>query len=244
MKRTLIVGDTHGMLQELNELVRAANYDPYTDRLIFVGDFLDRGPDSVGCVRRARELGAECVLGNHEAKYIRFKSHQERIEQDRHYKNPMRFDAAKTAIYEGLTDADWAYMKAAPPYIKLHDGKKDVYVAHAGFQPFLPIETQNPKFMTMIRYVDERGNFASNGTPFKPEGNVKPWNEVWCREENVVYGHQIWSTDKPHINENELDGKCYSIDQGCVYGFSLTMLILPTYEFVQVKAHKAYSTLH
>lgn len=61
-----IVGDLHGCLDLLQaELVRIA-FDPAADRLLSVGDLIDRGPDSMGCLRLLRELWFFAVRGNHE----------------------------------------------------------------------------------------------------------------------------------------------------------------------------------
>ena len=70
-----IVGDLHGDVEALERLLSHLHYDaqgihPHGRRLVFVGDLVDRGPDSVSMVRRIRtfvEQGvAQCVLGNHE----------------------------------------------------------------------------------------------------------------------------------------------------------------------------------
>jgi hypothetical protein len=69
-----IVGDVHGELQGLERLLARLGYDAEgrhpSRRLVFVGDLVDRGPDSVGVVERVSawvEAGrAQCVLGNHE----------------------------------------------------------------------------------------------------------------------------------------------------------------------------------
>jgi len=70
-----IVGDVHGELDALNDLLRQLGYDedghhPQQRRLVFVGDLVDRGLDSYGVVRRVQRLmqngKAYCVLGNHE----------------------------------------------------------------------------------------------------------------------------------------------------------------------------------
>jgi hypothetical protein len=75
-----IVGDVHGELDVLLALVEKLGYDargehPAGRRLVFVGDLVDRGPDSVGVVRWVRrcveEHGGFCVLGNHELNLVR-----------------------------------------------------------------------------------------------------------------------------------------------------------------------------
>ena len=69
-----IIGDVHGELEALESLLRRLGGDPHAGRLarpaVFVGDLVDRGPDSPGVVRLVRRLveagQAWCVVGNHE----------------------------------------------------------------------------------------------------------------------------------------------------------------------------------
>lgn len=74
-QRIFVVGDVHGCLQEFDALLSNINYNATTDKLILMGDMVAKGPDSLGVVRRAKELGALCVRGNHEDKVIRFKTY-------------------------------------------------------------------------------------------------------------------------------------------------------------------------
>lgn len=65
---TLVIGDIHGRLDRLEGLLDSLPYWP--DRFIFLGDYLDRGPDSRGVIDRLLRLAQEeeCVFirGNHE----------------------------------------------------------------------------------------------------------------------------------------------------------------------------------
>ena len=64
--RVIIVGDVHGCLEEFEDLLLSCQYDPLDCTLILVGDFVNKGPYSARVVRKARELGAVCVRGNHD----------------------------------------------------------------------------------------------------------------------------------------------------------------------------------
>lgn len=69
---TWIVGDVHGWTKVFDRLVKKIDLRPRKDRLWLVGDLVNRGPDSLGMLRRAKELDREmgprfaAVLGNHD----------------------------------------------------------------------------------------------------------------------------------------------------------------------------------
>src|ERR1700744_6498091 len=50
----------------VEELLQKLDFDKERDHLIFTGDMIFKGPDSLGVVDLARDLGASCVRGNHE----------------------------------------------------------------------------------------------------------------------------------------------------------------------------------
>jgi len=64
--RDFVVGDLHGMLPALVNMLANVQFDPENDRLFSVGDLVDRGPDSLGCLRLLREPWFHAVLANHE----------------------------------------------------------------------------------------------------------------------------------------------------------------------------------
>lgn len=75
-----VIGDVHGEIEALESLLSHLGYDPrgrHPDdrKLVFLGDLVDRGPDSPAVVRLVRtameEGGAQCVLGNHELNLLR-----------------------------------------------------------------------------------------------------------------------------------------------------------------------------
>lgn len=65
--RILVVGDVHGCLEELKELLSLCKYDEMQCTLIFVGDLVNKAPYSAEVVQFVRSLrNAYCVRGNHD----------------------------------------------------------------------------------------------------------------------------------------------------------------------------------
>ena len=75
--RKVVIGDVHGCLEELITLIAKLNLNE-TDEVVFVGDLLNKGPDSFGVWRYVQERnnfnGAKVVFcwGNHEDKHYRY----------------------------------------------------------------------------------------------------------------------------------------------------------------------------
>ena len=76
--RTIIIGDVHGMAEELRDLLNKLALNE-GDALVFVGDLVDKGPESVEIIRMVRELSARfdvvVVEGNHDERHRRFRKH-------------------------------------------------------------------------------------------------------------------------------------------------------------------------
>ena len=65
--RDLIVGDVHAQRATFERLLEIVNYDPAGgDRLLLLGDLIDRGPDSAGMLQWLQRDGVYCIRGNHE----------------------------------------------------------------------------------------------------------------------------------------------------------------------------------
>ena len=68
--RVIAIGDVHGCIDELQDLLRQCDYRP-GDLIVFLGDLVCKGPDSISVVQMAREIGAIGVRGNHDFEVIR-----------------------------------------------------------------------------------------------------------------------------------------------------------------------------
>jgi bis(5'-nucleosyl)-tetraphosphatase (symmetrical) len=71
-KRLIAVGDVHGMLEPLKELLKKVDFDPVSgnDHVVLVGDMVNKGPDSAAVIDYAMEIGASAVRGNHEDRVL------------------------------------------------------------------------------------------------------------------------------------------------------------------------------
>jgi hypothetical protein len=242
--RTLVIGDVHGCLDELLALLDVVQYHQGADRLVFVGDLVDRGPDSIGVVRFVRQLGVECVLGNHEEKHVRW------AKREANYRatgkpNPMRpFSPELREMNEQFVAEDHiGWLAALPLYLRLDPRW---VVVHAGFQPGIAFDYQKPSVLTHVRYLQpDTGKMVST-----PEIGVKPpgsvfWATMWTGPESVLYGHNVDNLQHPRVDEPLPGVVCVGTDTGCVFGGHLTAAILdapgapPT--FVQVPAACAYA---
>ncbi len=65
---TFIIGDVHGCLEQLDQLLAIIDKEDPNAQLLFTGDIINRGPDSIGVLRRIMAMGdrAQTVLGNHD----------------------------------------------------------------------------------------------------------------------------------------------------------------------------------
>ena len=71
MSRILAIGDLHGCLNKLEKMMVLLDWRPEQDTLVFMGDYIDRGPDSAGVVDyilglKQRSDKVVCLMGNHE----------------------------------------------------------------------------------------------------------------------------------------------------------------------------------
>jgi hypothetical protein len=232
--RTIVVGDVHGCLRELEALL--AEVRPAAgDDLWFLGDLVNRGPDSAGVVRLVRGLGARMVQGNHDHRHVRYRRHLERLAAGRGYRIPMRPSEPFLAVHRTLSDEDIAWLEAAPTVAPLGP---HFALVHAGLLPGLPLGDQ-PAPRT-LRYLDrETGRMVDLAAHDAAPGRTVHWSERWTGPRCVIYGHHA----QPEAVVRALS---IGIDTGAVYGGKLTAAVLESLErrarprLVQVAAAQAY----
>jgi bis(5'-nucleosyl)-tetraphosphatase (symmetrical) len=179
--RQIIIGDVHGCKDELLALLDKLKFNIDCDRLIFVGDLIAKGPDSLGCLSIARSLDAVMVLGNHEVKTMQIVNAKASL----HTADFTRSEHA--TIAKSLLDDRNAklldYLKNAPACVSLE--KLAVFVVHAGLMPESKPEDNSLTVLTTMRSVVSRDGVSKPS----PEAGETPWAALWNGPETVVFGH-------------------------------------------------------
>jgi diadenosine tetraphosphatase ApaH/serine/threonine PP2A family protein phosphatase len=229
--RLVAIGDVHGCLEELRELLDVVKWTPADDVWI-VGDFLDRGPDGKGVVDFCRKNGIKGVKGNHDDKHVRFRKHL-LAERAGGKKNPMNFNPFLLNQHLQLSDTDIEWLDQLP-LVHVRGG---VTMVHAGFNP-LRGTWQVDRSCMFMRFVDKDTKKTLPLDGLKQPPNSEWWFKTWNEDMVVVYGHSVHSYTDPRVERGT-----YGIDTGCCFGGRLTAAILNEQgdaEFFQVQAKKAY----
>lgn len=243
MSRTLVIGDVHGCLWETRQLLRKLNVSG-TDRVIFLGDLIDKGPRPVETVRFVRESGFECVLGNHEEKHLRWRRHEGRRKLDPTYVNPVKRSSHQVAELEKLSPDEIEWLATRPTIIPFL-WRSNVWLAvHAGIPAYAPWQDVHPMDLVRTRFlnIDGRDSGKIRETP----GTIY-WTQRWQGPPSVVYGHHVHDLAEPRMETPAPNVHCLGIDTGCVYGGALTAGVFDdqkdVFYTVCVKARRAYASL-
>lgn len=217
MSRTIAIGDVHGCAEEFAELLQLLS-PTAEDRLVQLGDLINRGPDSHLAVCIARENKVEAILGNHELRILTA------LRESR----PELLKEYDLETIRQLDKEDWAYLEKMPKF--KYDGHSDTVFVHGGFLPGEPWMKQSIEVTTSIQVIDAKGNPAKRSdAPDAPA-----WADCWNGPPFVIYGH----TPRPDVYKQKAS---VGIDTGCVYGGYLTAYIVEEKRFVQVRANRAYA---
>ncbi len=214
--RLIAIGDIHGCHLEFGEMIDRLALEP-GDRVILLGDLINRGPDSCRVLDLARQIGARSLLGNHELRLLKY-----RRTQDRKYVKEHDLDT-----FDQLRPADWADMEKMA--LTFEEPELDLVCVHGGFLPGSPWQRQPAEVVTRVQVVTAANKPAKRAD----EPEAPAWADLWTGPPFVVYGH----TPRPEVYKLKWS---VGIDTGCVMGGCLTAYILPEKRFLQVKARKAY----
>jgi serine/threonine protein phosphatase 1 len=205
------IGDIHGCLDRLEHLLEEVNPDLHRHKLVFIGDYIDRGPNSRGVVEYIIRLKERyppeniiCLKGNHEAMFLDFLNGRER--------QLFLLNGGLTTLKEYWGDY-WdrqSSLRLPPEHEEFYAGLKKYYATadyifvHGGLKPGVSLEEQDEEDLLWIR-VEFIVSFEDFGR-------------------RVIFGHTPMRA--PLVMPNKI-----GIDTGCVYGNFLTCLRLPGEEF-------------
>lgn len=211
--RLYAIGDVHGRADLLATMLRMiegeiARDDPADWRVIYLGDYVDRGPDSAGAIEIvANRAGGDArhvpLLGNHDQVFARFLADADAWPQF------AEFDGQTTARSYGVSidfSSDpairrgWHALVSAVPraHITLLNGLRpwaafgDFFFCHAGIRPGVPLEAQDVEDLIWIR------------RPFHDHAGLYP--------KVVVHGHT--PHDEPEIRANRVNLDTYAFASG------------------------------
>ena len=221
-----LIGDVHGCSKTFDALLKTIRLDPSADELWCLGDLVNKGPDSLGVLRRWHELGGRTVLGNHDAKILR------------HFRNGERPDLPGIRELFDAQDAERLLTQlAAEPLLQELPATEDapaVWLVHAGLHPAwldlaLVARRLNGGERDADWWRDEERAWALNarcceedgtrvrwtGKPSACPGSSRPWDDLYRGGLQIVHGH--WATRGSYRLKHVI-----GLDAGCVYGGSLT----------------------
>ncbi|MBN1843849.1 MAG: serine/threonine protein phosphatase [Deltaproteobacteria bacterium] len=211
MDKIFAVGDIHGCLDKLVSLMAIIDIDLKKHTLVFIGDYIDRGPDSKEVVDYLIDLGQRAdrvvfLKGNHELMLEDYLSGADRL----------------TFLYNGGEATLNSYMKNTgqleanpiPPQhleffdnLRLYYETEDYIFVHGGLRANIPLDEQDERDMLWIReeFIYTDFDFGKR----------------------VIFGHTPFR--EPLILDNKI-----GIDTGAVYGNKLTCVELPAVRFFSV----------
>lgn len=229
--KTFIIGDIHGCSEELDLLLSEVR-PAVDDRLLFLGDLVDKGPDSIGVIRRVGELcksypGSLSLCGNHEEKALRRyeKKQLDRLEP----------------WAQSASAADWNFLNSLP---LLH--RFDGFIAiHGGFFPrFFSLypegigevpanwrvgggkKMDRMRRFLRVRNVNEEGNMVQLS-------EIKPEHPHWSSVYDGSQGFAFFGHD-PQPVVPLMQTHAMGLDTGCVHGKYLTAAVVENGKIVQV----------
>lgn len=206
---SFVIGDIHGCLSELGHLIESLPLQPQ-DRLIFLGDYIDRGPESKGVISYLLELRQQqryelvFLKGNHEdmlLSYLGFGGNH----GDVFLANGGKPTLESYGLSSAETDCRELAMRMPQEHLEFYRALKGFYVmgsyfcVHAGIHPAIPLEAQSETEMLWIR---NQFIYRSHRLPYTVLFGHTPQNEVFFDlpykiglDTGLVYGNLLSCLD-------------------------------------------------
>lgn len=210
--RRLVVGDVHGCYLTLKKLVEKKIQLKKEDYLFFVGDFIDRGPDSAAVLDYVFELedkGYQIfpLRGNHEQMFL----DDYKVESPENLQNILKENNTQNLLDEHgkVIPAYWDFFQSLPYYYEL----EDFYLVHAGFNFKRRNPFQDLYSMIWIRNIEIHWMMYEQNEPQEPV--LKDAFDKF-KQRKIVFGHTPTSIYdiKHHIDK---EGHLIPLDNGCVF---------------------------
>ncbi len=211
MSKIFAIGDIHGTFDRLQSLMHKIPIDFAKDTLVFIGDYIDRGPGSVEVVEYLMDLKKQVpetifLKGNHEEMLEKYLDGTDRFTYLLNGGQKTLDSYLNKTVQSGSFPIPRAHMDFFKSLRLYYETESYIFV-HAGLRPKVTLTSQKPEDMLWIRdkFIYSNYNFG------------KP----------VVFGHT--PLEKPLVESNKI-----GIDTGAVYGNALTCVQLPDVLFFSV----------
>lgn len=209
-KRLVIVGDVHGCKEECKsyrliwgihqidklaivmDILKKVSFNQKGgDHLIFVGDMINKGPDSTGVVDLARTLSASSVRGNHEDRILHIR-HQMvktgtlRTADGEEYSSLSSREREERKLARSLSDEQAQWLDNCPVILKVGQvpGLGQVVVVHAGLVPGVELKKQDLSSVMTMRTIDPDTHVPSSKKKGMNWAKVRPrliFSFIICR---------------------------------------------------------------
>jgi serine/threonine protein phosphatase 1 len=224
-QRLLVVGDIHGHVDKLRNVLTLSRYNPQRDRLVLLGDYVDRGPESCEVVTeviRLVEAGAVALYGNHEdLMRAALKNHRlSRVsfaELESWYANGGEITLASYRARAECLDEHLSFLASLPRWYE----EAGFLFVHAGVRAGIAIQEQSPHDLIWIRepYILEYNSLqyvVTGHTPTQYLARYNLFDDIVDASKPVVRGQKIF------------------LDTGAAWGGPLTIMELPSQKIWQV----------
>ena len=209
--RYIIIGDVHGCVEQLERLVERVKYVKGKDCLFIIGDYVNKGPDSIGVVRACQRFGAYGVLGNHDYTLLRCCARMRR----RPFTPDDLRDPVKRLAQKFPKDCEY-YLRGLPHMVRIP--RYNLLLVHAGLNPEHTLEEQNVEESMHMRRLEALASRPNAYKAIAKGMDGEQWGTLWKGHEMVIFGHDAFSGFQSHPY-------ACGIDTGCVYGDPLTCVV-------------------